>query len=224
MIQRSFMASSKQLAIDPWMFRSVLSDSWISEPYARDTDALTKALQQSLSSDTSPSYFGGVVIKPEANTSSLSVQTPSGSGSDLDTAVLRRRNAAAPGRTSVAGGKITKRKSRASQRNTTTFINADPANFRQMVQEVTGVRFGSNGYVPVSSNAPLPKPEPQRASFNRLHEGCLPTLDTSAFLLDHHQVVGPSSTAVVQPGMVADGSSGFDFENFSSFPTLESWK
>lgn len=221
------MASSEQLAaIDPWMFRSVLSDSWISESYARDTDALTNALQHSLSSDSSPSYLGGLVIKPDANTSSLSsLQTPSGSGSDLDTAVPRRRNAAAPGSTSVTGGKIAKRKSRASKRNTTTFINADPANFRQMVQEVTGVRFGGNGHVPVSSNAPLLlKPEPQRASFDRLHGGCLPTLDTSAFLLDHHQVAGPSSTTVTQQGMVADGGSGFDFESFSSFPTLESWK
>nr|DAD35724.1 TPA_asm: hypothetical protein HUJ06_006364 [Nelumbo nucifera] len=67
---------------------------------------------------------------------------------------------------------------------------ADPANFRQMVQQVTGVQFG-NSPVP----GPIFKPEPQRPGTPL--QGCLPTLNTSAFLLDNHQqqnqMVGPTS-------------------------------
>lgn len=198
------------------------TDSWLSEAFARDTDTLTRALQKSLSDDsdfvTGDDAFSQVLnlVKPET-TSSL--QTPSVSGSDPETPAAKRRNG-------VCNGKITKRKSRASKRSTTTFITADPANFRQMVQQVTGVNFGA-GQLPVSA---VLKPEPQRA-FNRF-QGCLPTLDTSAFLLEHHQqVTGPTSTANTQPGMgytppglVAEGGAGFDFESFSGFPTLESWK
>jgi len=213
------MASSENLAsIEPWSFRPTFADSWISEAYARDTDTLTRALQQTLSSHTGAGAGDSIMspffnaIKPE----NLSVQTPSGSGSELETATPKQRNAVG----GVAGVKIAKRKSRASKRATTTFITADPANFRQMVQQVTGVRFAS-GQMPVN---PVLKPEPQRA-FNRL-QGCLPTLDTSAFLLDHHL---PASAAVAQPAMTATppamvGGGGFDFESFSSFPTLESWK
>lgn len=212
------MASSEQLAaFEPWMFRTALADSWISEAFARDTDTLTKALQKSLSDNLSADSVSPY-LTPE--TLSSAAQTLSGSGSDLETVAPKRRNAAA----GTTSGRIIKRKSRASKRNTTTFITADPANFRQMVQEVTGVRF-VNGQMPVYG--PVLKPEPQRASFTRL-QGCLPTLDTSAFLLNHHnqQVVGPSSTtAIAQPlQVVSDGGSGFDFESFSSFPTLESWK
>jgi hypothetical protein len=142
-----------------------------------------------------------------------------------------------------ATGKVSKRKSRASKRSQTTFITADPANFRQMVQQVTGVRFGNSQV----SMVPVLKPEPQRPGGRLLvGSGYLPTLDTSAFLLDHHQqqlqhhVVtgstsgsstgpdfGPGPNLFTQP-MVGDvgvhSSSGLDFGTFSSFPTLESWK
>lgn len=214
------MTSSENL--EPWNFRPTLADSWLSEAFARDTDTLTRALQKSLSDNsdfvTGDDAFYPLLnmVKPET-TSSL--QTPSVSGSDPETPAAKRRNG-------VSNGKITKRKSRASKRSTTTFITADPANFRQMVQQVTGVKFGA-GQLPVSA---VLKPEPQR-TFNRF-QGCLPTLDTSAFLLDHHQqVAGPTSTAIAQPGMgytqpglVAEGGAGFDFESLSGFPTLESWK
>ncbi|XP_068659938.1 calmodulin-binding protein 25 [Aristolochia californica] len=211
------MASSDNLAatLEPWAFRTSLADTWISEAFARDTDALTKALQKSLSSH-----------KPDlvVSTSSPYVQTvksepgpPLSSSSDPESSSSKHpRGLAIP-----ASGKISKRKSRATKRSPTTFITADPANFRQMVQQVTGVRLG-NGQMPVSA---VLKPEPQRA-LNRL-QGCLPTLDTSAFLLDHHQqqVMG-SSTAIPQVsfGSVNDATSGFDFDTFQSFPTLESWR
>ncbi|KAK3014387.1 hypothetical protein RJ639_008980 [Escallonia herrerae] len=215
------MASSENLAtMEPWTFRPTFTHSWISEAFARDTETLTKALQKSLSSpsDTITDTMAPFFNLPKSET--VSGQTPSGSGSEPETPAPRRRNAL----TGTAGGKVTKRKSRASKRTTTTFIQADPANFRQMVQQVTGVRFG-NGQQPVGS---VFKPEPQRG-FNRL-QGCLPTLDTSAFLLDHHQQVVGSGSAVqprvsVQPwAMVGDGGAGFDLESFPSFPTLESWK
>lgn len=80
------------------------------------------------------------------------------------------------------------------------------------------------------------KPEPQRPGNRLQQQGCLPTLDTSAFLLDHHlqqQFMGPGSStnsgqghvSFSQPGvMVGDGGAGLDFDAFPSFPTLESWK
>uniref|UniRef100_A0A5B6ZZ43 VQ domain-containing protein n=1 Tax=Davidia involucrata TaxID=16924 RepID=A0A5B6ZZ43_DAVIN len=216
------MTSSENL--DPWMFRPTFADSWISEAFARDTETLTKALQKSLSNH-SETIMSSDAISPFFNlvkTETPTAQTPSFSSSDPDTAAPKRRN---PIPITNSIGKTTKRKSRASKRTTTTFITADPANFRQMVQQVTGVRFGS-GQLPV---APLLKPEPQRP-VNRL-QGFLPTLDTSAFLLDHNQqVVGPSSAAVhpssltIPAAAVADGGSGLDFDSFSNFPTLESWK
>ncbi|KAK9289475.1 hypothetical protein L1049_007630 [Liquidambar formosana] len=224
------MAFSENMAsIEPWSFRPGLADSWISEAFARDTETLTKALQKSLTNDSVAVTSDTIspfcnLVKPET------AQTPtvSGvSGSDPETAAPKRRNAIQ----ATSGGKITKRKSRASKRCQTTFITADPANFRQMVQQVTGVRFGTT-QMPM---APILKPEPQRPG-NRLH-GCLPTLDTSAFLLDRHQqqhqVMGPiTSSAAVQghvsftppPMMVTDGGAGLDFDTFPSFPTLESWK
>lgn len=212
------MTSSENL--ETWNFRPSFADSWISEIFSRDTETLTKALQKSLSnySDTvtGDDYSSPVLNMAKPETTS-SLQNSSVSGSDPETPVPKRRNG-------VANGKVTKRKSRATRRSTTTFITADPANFRQLVQQVTGVSF-VNGQLPV---APLLKPEPQRA-FNGF-QGCLPTLDTSAFLLDHHQqVAGPTSTAMgytthTPPGTAAVGGAGFDFESFSSFPTLESWK
>jgi hypothetical protein len=85
---------------------------------------------------------------------------------------------------------------------------------------------------------PILKPEPQRLGSRLQGAGCMPTLDTSAFLLDHHQqqVVGPNSaagavTGVSGPGPLSFGTNmglgdggGFDFDTFPSFPTLESWK
>lgn len=237
------MASSDNLvAMEPWAFRPTFADSWLNDAFARDTETLTRALQKSLSSH---SDNVSSEMNPFYQSETTPVQTPTVSGgSENETAVSKRRSSAGNGVGGVNGGKITKRKSRASKRSTTTFITADPANFRQMVQQVTGVRFGGNCQLPVN---PVLKPEPQRPPVNRLQAGCLPTLDTSAFLLDlstnnqqqqqhHHHQAGSAPGLVVQPqvavsiapppspAVVADGvSSGFDFESFCTFPTLESW-
>ncbi|WOH06323.1 hypothetical protein DCAR_0625748 [Daucus carota subsp. sativus] len=162
----------------------------------------------------------GVVTKPvQTDQTTSSVKSPSVSGSDPDSGVARRRNG-------VANGKITKRRSRASKRNTTTFITADPANFRRMVQQVTGLSVG-NGQVPV---APLLKPEPQRL-VNRV-QGGWPTLDSSSFMAGYQYqpqpVVGPTYAGPLggyAPATAVDGGGGgggFGLESISSFPTLES--
>ncbi|XVE95705.1 hypothetical protein REPUB_Repub02eG0122400 [Reevesia pubescens] len=237
------MASSENLArVEPWTFRPGFADSWISEAFARDTETLTRALQKSISNSFSNSDSLSPLlslIKPNPSstpspspsptptpTSALTPCASNVSCSDPETATKRQRTTNPP-----LTGKVSKRKSRASKRSQTTFITADPSSFRQMVQQVTGVRFG-NAQMSLS---PILKPEPQRPGSrlpNGAGPGCLPTLDTSAFLLDHPQpssggVVG-SSLPLFQSSMEAEGlaSTGatLDCDNFSSFPTLESWK
>ncbi|XP_021745770.1 calmodulin-binding protein 25-like [Chenopodium quinoa] len=217
---------------ESWAFRTSFDSGWISEAFARDAEVLTKAFHKSICNNNinTNSYCdnGGAddvsfadLLKSETPSSHQQTQTQtqsvssSGGGSEPETVSKRStfRNAAAP------TGKITKRKSRASKRSPTTFITADPENFRQMVQQVTGVRFPTGSAVL--------KPEPQRlvGVVNRLQTGCLlPTLDTSAFLLDHQQQVGgPTSMEFGPPAVVGQaGGPGFDFDGFSGFPTLES--
>ncbi|KAE8725186.1 Peroxisomal membrane 22 kDa family protein isoform 1 [Hibiscus syriacus] len=183
------MASPEnQSSIETPSFHSSFADSWITEAFSRDNQALTIALQKSISDS-----FVNPVAWPAPETSP------------------KRQRTANPPPLPLTE-KISKRKPRASKRSQTTFITADPADFRQKVQQVTGFSFGE-GQVPVS---PILKPEPQRPG-NRLHNvagpGFLPTLDTSAVLLDHQQ---PFSGAVV--------GSSLDCEIFPSFPTLDSWK
>ncbi|CAO2831524.1 unnamed protein product [Amaranthus hypochondriacus] len=207
---------------ETWAFRSSFDNSWIAEAFARDSEILTKALQE-------VSYSH--VLNPETPSSHNQTQSLSSSGgacaSETDTVSKQTTFRNAP----TVCKKITKRKSRASKRSPTTFITADPENFRQMVQQVTGIRFSPGSGQVIGS---VVKPEPHRpvGVLNRLQTGCLlPTLDTSAFLLDHHQqVVGSglgsgSVNAGLGPGSVVAqaGGSGFDFDGFSGFPTLESW-
>ncbi|OMO90772.1 VQ motif-containing protein [Corchorus capsularis] len=238
------MASSENLAsIEPWVFRPTFTDSWISEAFARDTETLTRALQKSISSSLSnPDSFSPLLSLINPNTAtetSTPIPTPTPtpsvsnvSGSDHETGPPKRaRN------NLTATGKVSKRKTRASKRSQTTFITADPANFRQMVQQVTGVRFGN---VQMSMN-PILKPEPQRlGGGGRLPNGavgagvgagCLPTLDTSAFLLDNQPpcsggVAGSSLLPFeASEGLVASAGTTMDSsEPFASFPTLESGK
>ncbi|KAL5719423.1 hypothetical protein ACHQM5_012204 [Ranunculus cassubicifolius] len=213
------MAASNDLAsFEPWSYRtSTFPDSWISDTFARETESsswITKALQQSLSNDSNnvdilADTFQNDMVKIEPG--------PTGSVSDPDMFPKSRRN------NGVSNGKITKRKSRASKRSPTTFIAADPANFRQMVQQVTGIQFG-DAHMPVTS---VLKPEPYRPG-NRIQNYGMPTLDTSAFLLDNNRsgrvdrVVSHQQNA---PQVVGEGGgNGLDFGNVHNFPTLESWR
>ncbi|XP_050383343.1 calmodulin-binding protein 25-like [Argentina anserina] len=253
------MAASDNLAaMEPWVYRpttnSTFADSWISGAFARDSKALTMALQKSLMGNKSSESAADSEFLPFFDTfqpEATPTPTVSGvTGSDPESCVAaptKRQRSAAP----VSGGKVAKRKSRASKRTQTTFITADPANFRQMVQQVTGVRFsngdgnGNGQQFSSSLGSNIVKPAPQRFGTG----GCLPTLDTSAFLFDRHQQqsqqyqqqkgVGPAAVMgggggvvgqmcyggnveVAEGGGVSGGRLGFD--SYSSFPTLESWK
>lgn len=204
------MAFSENLTgYEGWGVPSSLSGTWFSDACARDTEALTKALQQSLSRRCEPEIASGspfysyipVTTRPE---------TLPGSRSEPEASMKRVRNP-------MTGGKISKRKSRAANRSPTTYLTADPANFRRMVQQVTGVRVGGP-HVPVGH---VVKREPQRA-VGPVVEGGLPTLDTSAFLVGQELVGGPSAQSS-GTGSFGPESAGLDSGNFRVFPTLESW-
>ncbi|XP_022888057.1 calmodulin-binding protein 25-like [Olea europaea var. sylvestris] len=221
------MASSENLMAmeKSWPpFRSTLSDSWFFDIFSnKETEALTKALKKSFTNpsiddDSSHDFSTGTVesflVSPELRP----VQTPTVAGG------LGSGVSFAKSRFEAPAGKITKRKSRTSKRAAaTTFITADAANFRQMVQQVTGLRFG--GLNP-AAQVLKPQPLPQRAMNHMQDGGCLPTLDTSAFLLG--QVGSTSFQSVELPaGNVPpspSGAGGFEYDSFFSFPTLESWK
>ncbi|TMW86102.1 hypothetical protein EJD97_021954 [Solanum chilense] len=198
------MASSDNLmTMEPWAFRSAFADSWFSDVYTRETETLTKVLQKS------------AFPEPEMNPVQTSTGTNSGGSENETTGVSNRRSNKVR-----VNGKITKRKSRALRRNTTTYITADVDNFREMVQQVTGARFGGDGQFPV---AHVLKPEPLRV-VNRLQPGCfLPTLDTSAFLLEQSVEPLPAQPQTAADVVVDGGSCGFDCSSFSAFPTLESF-
>lgn len=210
------MASDNLMTMEqPWMFRPTFGDAWISDMYTKENDTIAQALQKSFSPTSSDGdAFSAEMVESLFAQPDMARPTVSG-GSE---------NEAKPRRNVPPSGRVAKRKSRASKRATTTFITADPSNFRQMVQQVTGVRFGGlNGQLPA---APVLKPEPQRA-MNRLQPSSgLATFDTTTFLLN-----GSGSSLVAQPRMpstvLADGgtsAAGLDFDSFCSFPTLESWK
>ncbi|XP_051150604.1 calmodulin-binding protein 25-like [Andrographis paniculata] len=205
-------------AEQPWSFHSAFSDGWISDNFARETDVLTKALQESLGADSSDidafsEMAEPIFAKPEVPP----IQTPTDSGaSEKETVAVSKQRRSAP-----PSGRVAKRKSRPSKRSTTTFFAVDPENFRQMVQQMTGVKFGGGlyGQPPM---APVLKPEAHRA-VRGFQQGSV--LDTSTFFLD-----GLASSAVEQPlpqfVAVADGgatAAAIDFPNFYSFPTLESY-
>ncbi|CAL9176461.1 unnamed protein product [Musa hybrid cultivar] len=191
--------------LDPWMHRT--ESAWMNEAFARDNEALTQALQISLS-DTSSSASHDTLSSVATTTSTsrtpvllprYQVTSPLG-----DVAALRGRNPLAP----TPAVRISKRRSRPSKRAPTTYINADPAHFREMVQRVTGVRLDGD------LAEPLVKPEPVRPAVVGaravLQQTHLPTLDTSAFLLDRDE------------GSSFGPASDFD-ELLPAFSSLDSW-
>ncbi|KAG6509538.1 calmodulin-binding protein 25-like [Zingiber officinale] len=122
--------------------------AWVTDAYAGDAEAITHALRVSLSSDSSP---------PPAAT--------------------LRRNPRAPTSGKIFKPKRKPRGGAVANRSPITYISADPANFREMVQQATGVA----GLEPSDSPpSPPPMAAPQQIR--------LPTLDTSALFLD--QIAG----------------------------------
>ncbi|VFQ67503.1 unnamed protein product [Cuscuta campestris] len=219
------MASFDDLpALEPWGSR--FPDSWISDVFSRETETITQALQKSMSDSPATAAAG---FPPGFFPDEAPVGTP-GSASGATVSWGSENETAGSMRLGVKG-KAKKRRSRASKAaTTTTYITADAAHFRQMVQQVTGFKLGG----PVMGG-PVLKPEPHRATHRSPPPtGFLPTLDTSAFLLDQSKQPPPMGVAGSRsslpppppPRMEGDGSfgSGFDFDYFSDFPILESWK
>ncbi|KAK4725293.1 hypothetical protein R3W88_028072 [Solanum pinnatisectum] len=217
------------MTMEQWGFRSAFNDSWFTDIFAKETETLTKVLQKSFTGEGNEVVMPTVEMGSPFLTPSASGPTVSG-GSENDAASTGASGSMK--RRSGGGGvskKIVKRKPRASKRASTTYITADVDSFRQMVQQVTGARISGNGIgngqLSVSS---ILKPEPRRPVDRVQPVSYLPTLDTSAFLLDPtssfmHQppAVAGSVAAVRQPSaVVVDGGYGFD--SFCGFPTLES--
>ncbi|XP_060177239.1 calmodulin-binding protein 25-like [Lycium barbarum] len=200
-------SSDNLMTMEQWFFRSTFNEPWFPDTSAKETEALTKVLQQK------SSFSVDDVMPTVEMTSSPFIQTPTVSGgSENETAVSKRRSNGG-----VSNKKIVKRKPRASKRALTTYITADVDSFRQMVQEVTGAKFGGNGHVAVCS---VLKPEPRRPVDRVQQVSCLPTLDTSAFLLDPTSSFMQPPTHAPPSAVVGDG--GYCFDSFSGFPTLES--
>ncbi|CAN4118684.1 unnamed protein product [Withania somnifera] len=199
--------SDNLMTMEQWGFHPTFNDSWFTDRFVKETEALTKVLQKS---EVMP------MVEMGFQTPSASGPTISG-GSDHSGASSKPLTSCGGGLSKTKSKKIVKRKPRASKRALTTYITADVDSFRQMVQQVTGVRVGGViGQVPVSS---ILKPEPRRPVDRVQPFCCLPTLDTSAFLLD------PTSSFLQQPppppsAVVVDAVFGFN--SFNDFPTLES--
>lgn len=104
--------------------------------------------------------------------------------------------------------KITKRKSRASKRSPTKYFTADPANFREMVQQVTGFQ------------AKLLKPEPKRMVIPRTYRTTLLEMSPS-MLHDEFLPSLPQPTVQQQGHLFQSFSVGYETPSF--YPTLESW-
>ncbi|KZV48768.1 hypothetical protein F511_17064 [Dorcoceras hygrometricum] len=204
-----------------WQVRPAIGESWISDLFVKENDTLTRALQKSFEPPYSDEFFPAEMVESLfaiPDTTPVATPTVSG-GSENEVLATKQRRSMAP------TGRVTKRKPRASKRATTTFITADPSNFRQMVQQVTGVNFGGlNGQLPFAT---VLKPEPHRL-MSRLQPGVdLTAFDSSAFILDG--AGGPLLSHIAPtPAAMADGGAaagtGVDFDSFCGFPTLESSK
>ncbi|XP_010525448.1 PREDICTED: calmodulin-binding protein 25-like [Tarenaya hassleriana] len=237
------MASSEGLAsAGAWSFKQSFGiDSWLlpESNFSRDNDLLARALHKSIS--TTHHDHNTLLLPDPLSPSAISEPSPAlsnvscGSYPEIS-GTKRKRN----GGSGVAGpsGKPPKRRSRTSKKSQTTFITADPSNFRQMVQQVTGAK-----YIGSSHNifSPIVKPEAKRfADQVQSDRSGLPTLDTSGFLSNHHQeslAAGNNAFSGDEIGLMASpitlfppcttadaGGSAAEFDNYPSFPTLESWK
>ncbi|WOL16368.1 calmodulin-binding protein 25-like [Canna indica] len=180
-----------------WMYGHISETA-----FARENDAVTKALQMSLLSGSFSSAPASVPSPDALSTATSSLLLP------LAGDPPRRGDP-------PTGGRIgKKRKCRASKRSPTTYISADPANFRELVQQVTGPRPGD-----AESGIPIPA-DPLPATAVQVQETCLlPTLDTSAFLVHRASLGGPRNDGLVGSSVLADIDP---FLVLPGFPTLDS--
>lgn len=230
-----------------WPHGGAASCRFSSSPAAFENDALASALLQAS------------MMPPPPSSPTPSSSTTTSSASELssvhhhDTPAPAPHGAAANNKVQARRGKgrggVSKRKPkpRPSRRAPTTYIIAAPADFRRMVQEVTGLAVpagaGAAAACPVASAS---WPQDQLAFV-------LPTLDTSAsFMLDRAPLLPPlqrwddkamassdgAATAMAAPTareetVPEDYPSLFLMRELemmvgapaaaSSFPTLESW-
>ncbi|RRT34485.1 hypothetical protein B296_00056929 [Ensete ventricosum] len=182
--------------LDPLMYHP--ESRWISEAFTRENEGLACALRIS-----SSRAFHDIL---SSSSPFLPVQHQFDPPSLAD-AVRRRVNPLGPAPAARVSKRL--RRSRPSKRSPTTYIKADPANFREMVQWVTGVPLG--GEEPGE-----PPMQPAVAARTPSQQLFLPTLDTSAVFLDRVEPVPVDAGSLVPP------TSDFDLL-FPGFPTLESW-
>ncbi|CAL9123180.1 unnamed protein product [Musa textilis] len=188
--------------LDTWMYRSC---ACISEAaIERENDALTKALQISLLADSSSSSSSAAAA---AIPSPMSFSTATFSHLCLPAAVNECHRRDPP-----AGRVAKRRRSRASRRSPTTYIAADPANFRELVQRATGTLAGDSAG------------EHQYPSTAVQGSRLVPTLDTSSFLFDGAALAGPDLAGSFEPAMAVPVLPQFDpFFVVSTYPMLDSW-
>ncbi|VVB02934.1 unnamed protein product [Arabis nemorensis] len=222
------MASSDGLAsVDPWSYRQGFEvDSWLlPDTFSHDNDLLARALHTTVTSSSPHTLYQPSDFFDSAAVSHTLSSTLSGStGSDPEIVAggggaKRKRNCL------LTDKAATKRRSRASKKSQTTFITADPSNFRQMVQQVTGANYVDDSTSVVFN--PILKPEPYRL-VNRLSTA-VPTLDTSAFLSNHQQENAFSGNGGVglptgKSSGTVEAGGGSAVDTYPNFPTLESWK
>nr|XP_009392058.2 PREDICTED: calmodulin-binding protein 25-like [Musa acuminata subsp. malaccensis] len=186
--------------LDPLMYHP--ESRWISEAFIGDNEGLARVLRISPSDTSSSGAFHDI----HSSSYPLPVQHQLDPPSLAD-AVCRRVNPLGPQPAARVSKRL--RRSRPSKRSPTTYIKADPANFREMVQWVTGVRLGDE-------EPGEPPMLPAVAARNPSQQLFLPTLDTSAVFLGLGEPVPVSAGSLVPP------TSDFD-SLFPGFPTLESW-
>ncbi|KAG2588030.1 calmodulin-binding protein 25-like [Panicum virgatum] len=208
---------------------------------AFENKALTSALRASMAPAHAYAYAAAAAASPFSSPATPSSSTTS-SASELlssghDAPAPSSGPAGRPPARALKGpkaGRVSKRKPRPLRRPQTTYITADPANFRRMVQEVTGLpaRVPAG---PPSSVAPERTAAAAAPSWTLAPSFVLPTLDTSAFLLDRaapapevkssSRGYAPAATA---PTAAAAGNDDplallVQMEAMIDFPTLESW-
>ncbi|PUZ57192.1 hypothetical protein GQ55_5G409100 [Panicum hallii var. hallii] len=192
---------------------------------AFENEALTSALRASMA----PAHAYTAAASPFSSPATPSSSTTS-SASELlsgghDAPAPSSGRAGPPPARALKGpkaGRVSKRKPRTSRRPQTTYITADPANFRRMVQEITGL--------PASAPAAPEAAAAAAPSWTPAPSFVLPTLDTSAFLLLDRAAPAledrSSSRGYVPAATAAgndDSSALLEMEAMIDFPTLESW-
>lgn len=205
-------------SLQPWTVPAAFSESCWFDPdaCARETEALTRALQISLSTDVDSTDVLNAGITAAGSYSPVANPARADSAFDEEMPPSRARSPAL----SPPAGKVSKRKPRPPKQSTTTFFAADPSNFRHTVQQLTGIPFARRAHAaPGTVLRPNPRLPRNRAE---VEGSCLPTLDTSALLLEREQE-GVAAGTRVAPSPISQAFFRSGDAALHSFPTLESW-